>query len=154
MSKTHPTVSEARLQREHLQLAIKRAHRTGKSVGLLFVDVDDAPSLDRAWGEGVGDRVLAALGERLRTTFRDTDVSARLEGDEYVIVVEDLANPHDIGLLIRRIDRLLEQPFDIDGVPVRLRASIGSAVSQGVGSPGELLNAADRRTTRAMGTPP
>jgi diguanylate cyclase (GGDEF)-like protein len=151
MTPAEPKVSDAALQREHLRLALRRAQRNGKHVGLLFIDVDDAASLDRAWGDGVGDRVLAALGERLRTMFRETDIPARLEGDEWVIVVEDLERPHDIGLLIRRIDRLLEEPFEVDGAEVRLRASIGSAVSPGAGSPGDLLNTADRGTTRSLG---
>jgi diguanylate cyclase (GGDEF)-like protein len=120
----------AAMQQEHLRLALKRADRSGSHVALLFLDLDDLHEITETLGRHVGDALLAALAARLRTKLRDTDVIARLEGDEFAIVCEELARPGNVGTLVRRVNEALFDPIEVEGNTIVLRGTIGSAVSE------------------------
>jgi diguanylate cyclase (GGDEF)-like protein len=131
------------LQRAHLVHALRRATRAGTQVAVLFLDLDDFADVNERLGREVGDQVLIVLAARLQACLRGTDFTARLEGDEFVIVCEDLTDRHDLSMIMRRITGALVMPMRVGTAVIEVRASIGSAMSAGEDQPGTLLNRAD-----------
>jgi len=138
-----------RLFDDRLVTAIQRAHRTGKPMSLLFLDLDGFKQVNDSFGHEIGDRLLIAFSERTRTCLRRTDTMGRLAGDEFFVILEDLhdpdCNPADIAAKI--VDATAE-PFNCSGNLVKIGVSIGVVVydGQGTAPPGnELLIRADRQ---------
>ena len=77
---------------DRLGQALIRAARTSSGVALLFADVDRFKQINDALGHGVGDQVLAAVGRRLQSAVRQSDLVARFGGDEFVVLLEDIDN--------------------------------------------------------------
>jgi diguanylate cyclase (GGDEF)-like protein len=132
------------LQRAHLVHALKRATRSGTQVAVLFLDLDDFRDLNERLGRELGDEVLIVLAARLQACLRGTDMTARLEADEFAIVCEDLTDARDLAMVTRRVVEALAVPLRIGDAVVEVRASVGSALSAGTDQPGALLNLADR----------
>lgn len=137
------------LQRAHLVHALKRATRAGTRVAGLFLDLDDFHDVNDRLGRETGDQVLVVLAARLKACLRDTDFTARLDGDELAIVCDDLANERDLAIVTRRITDALAMPVHVDGTTIEVRASLGTTMSSGSDQPGPLLNLADRSMTEA-----
>lgn len=114
---------------ERLVQAIARARRSAMPLALAYLDVDHFKQINDSLGHAGGDAVLREFGRRLNAAVRVTDTVARLAGDEFVIVLEQVGSP----LECRRIgDKLLEAmqaPFEIDGKRLDVTASIGFAWS-------------------------
>ena len=108
--------------------ALARSRRTDARVGLLYVDVDDFKQVNDQLGHAAGDVLLREVGGRLADCARGSDTVARLGGDEFVLILEDLGTPEDAGRIARQICAVMEVPVRIDGIELRIRASIGSAV--------------------------
>ncbi|MGY1805874.1 GGDEF domain-containing protein [Blastococcus sp. SYSU D00669] len=112
--------------------AALRAHldpATGASCGLLFCDLDGFKAVNDVHGHALGDRVLVAVAERLRQLAGPEDIVARLGGDEFVVVVPGIDGAA-LEARMTELEALMEQPFELDDVVVRLGASIGSASGQ------------------------
>ncbi|MEU4159168.1 GGDEF domain-containing protein [Actinoplanes sp. NPDC026670] len=92
---------------------------------LLYIDLDGFKQVNDTLGHAAGDKLLVAVADRLRTCVRSTDTVARLGGDEFAILTGG-AEPVLTGLA-DRVVRVLGEPFDIDGAPVRVGASVGLA---------------------------
>jgi diguanylate cyclase (GGDEF)-like protein len=132
------------LQRAHLVHALKRAERSGTRVAVLFLDLDYYfEDVNHRLGQDVGDVVLIVMSARLQSCLRGTDLTARLDGDEFAIVCENLTDDRDLSMILRRIDDALAAPLHVGGAVIEVRASLGSALSDGAERPGELLNLAD-----------
>lgn len=117
------------LQREHLRHALRRAQRAGTRVALLLLDVDNLHQ--RQPDTGAHHALVGELAQRLQTTLRNTDVISPID-QGFVIICEDVEEAADIGELIKRINSCLFEPIDVDGSPVVVRATIGSALSTDV----------------------
>lgn len=130
---------------ELLPQALGRAARSGAVLALLFLDVDKFKSINDKQGHGVGDAVLKEFARRLRESVRAVDTVARLAGDEFVIVLEDLRSEDEAGLVARKITRAMVAPFVLEGHSLQVTTSIGIACRQGGGvTPAELLQRADQ----------
>ncbi len=124
--------------------ALERAERDADaSLAVLFLDLDDFKTINDSLGHAAGDLLLCAVAERIREHLRSDDTAARLGGDEFAVLLEETrdADPQAIA------SRLLEQlarPFEVQGKPVSMQASIGVALN-GVNAttPDELLRNAD-----------
>lgn len=106
----------------------ERQRRDAGPIALLYIDLDHFKPVNDRMGHLAGDRVLQLFARRLVQSVRSTDVVARLGGDEFAIL---LTGMHDLQLARVVADKVLhaaEQPFDVDGVPVSVGASIGAAV--------------------------
>ena len=132
------------LQRAHLVHALKRATRSGTQVAVLCLDLDDFHDVNDRLGRELGDQVLIVLAARLKASLRGTDLTARLDGDQFAIVCEDLTDPRDVAIIMRRVSDALSVPLRVGDAVVEVRASLGSAISAGTDQPGALLNLADR----------
>ncbi|WP_345541984.1 sensor domain-containing diguanylate cyclase [Variovorax defluvii] len=132
---------------EHLPAAIKHAARAGGGMALMFLDVDHFKSINDTLGHACGDGVLAEYARRLRSSVRSTDTVARLAGDEFVVVLEDLDNQEAAATVARKIIRQIGgSPFRVDGRSLDITTSIGVVFAHEVDAgtaPGDLLARAD-----------
>jgi diguanylate cyclase (GGDEF)-like protein len=124
-------------------------HRTGAAgarpsggLTVLLIDLDDFKSINDTLGHTVGDRVLTAVGERIRRCARPEDIVARLGGDEFAVLLRP-AWPSVIDGIAERILGSLSQPVVVDGYELLVQASIGVADAQPGDDPEALLRNAD-----------
>lgn len=101
-----------------------------RGLAFLFVDLDHFKEINNSFGHSAGDELLKQLGPRLMSSLRSTDVLVRIGGDELGALLIDSDPPYAAGLA-RRLTTLLEQPFILNGVSVRISASIGIAAAPG-----------------------
>ena len=129
--------------RSVLDQATVRSRRSGRSSAVLLIDLDDFKPVNDRFGHDTGDALLIAFANILTSTVRAEDSSARLGGDEFAVVMPTIGSANDAVAIARRIQRALETPVHLNGHEVRIRASIGIAVSvAGAGVEG-LLREAD-----------
>jgi diguanylate cyclase (GGDEF)-like protein len=137
---------------EHLGRALARARRRGSEVALLFIDLDDFKLVNDSLGHLEGDRVLRVLAGRLRGCLRDSEMAARIGGDEFAVVLEDGADAATAARVAERVRERLRVPLNLgDGHMVYASASIGIAVGA-QGRPRDLVRAADLAAYRAKRT--
>jgi diguanylate cyclase (GGDEF)-like protein/PAS domain S-box-containing protein len=125
--------------------ALARSRRRGQPVALLFLDVDKFKHINDSLGHAVGDEVLKVFAQRLLASVRETDTVARLAGDEFVVVLEDLHTPAEPQFVARKILAAINRPFELANAALDVSTSIGIAF-QGDGRilPAQLLAAADK----------
>lgn len=128
-----------------LQRAVARSARGSNPFALLFLDVDNFKLVNDTFGHDTGDRLLAAIAERLSAAVRKaTDIVARLSGDEFAILQADLADPQAALSLGRKLLASISQPFVLEGLRVQSGVSIGIAIYPAHGeTPEDLLRNAD-----------
>jgi diguanylate cyclase (GGDEF)-like protein len=132
------------LFRNRLSLAIATARRERSMVGVLFVDLDRFKYINDSFGHVQGDRFLQCVAERLRQTLREVDTLARLGGDEFTAIIPDMHEPGAAMTVARKLAAALERPFDVGGLELETRASIGVATYPMHGATeDELLSHAD-----------
>ena len=116
---------------EQLDLALARARRGGLAVAVLCLDLDRFKEINDTLGHAYGDRMLVEVANQLRASARDTDVVARVGGDEFLILLADLdvqEAPELAETVIDRIRNLLADPLPVDAVELRVDVSIGLAI--------------------------
>jgi diguanylate cyclase (GGDEF)-like protein len=101
---------------------IQRANRTKSHMSLLFMDIDHFKSFNDTFGHETGDSILKAVGDHLKKTFRNTDISARWGGEEFVVLLTDA----ELGEGLKRADRLREE---IEKMPAQRPFTISVGVS-------------------------
>ncbi|MGB2973729.1 MAG: EAL domain-containing protein, partial [Candidatus Competibacter sp.] len=116
------------LLRERLEQALKQARRYNRQVALMFADLDRFKQVNDSMGHSWGDRLLCQAALRLEACVRDTDTVARQGGDEFVVVLPNIAEEHDAWVVAEKIIARLAEPFDLGGDSVRIGASIGIAL--------------------------
>jgi diguanylate cyclase (GGDEF)-like protein len=127
-----------------IEHAFRASRRSKKISAVLFVDLDHFKDVNDTHGHQVGDALLVAVAERLTGLLRPGDSVARLSGDEFVILCEDIAGTASVDSLAVRLDAELSRPFDLSGIELTASASIGIAFTgEGTDSPEELLLDAD-----------
>lgn len=135
-----------RLLEQRLHAALNHAQIQQTACGVLFIDVDDFKRINDTYGHACGDDLLAQIGTRLNQYVRSGDTVARMSGDEFVVLLDNLSFPDDAVAGARKILRSFEVPFHIEGgAECRVGVSIGVAVyPQCGGSAKNLIDAADR----------
>ncbi len=135
---------------ERLSQALGRTNRDKRSVGVLFVDVDRFKSVNDKLGHSGGDEVLARVAGRLESCVCPTDTVARLSGNEFALLLDDLAKPEDAAMMSERVIASLAKPFRVHGHEVYVSVSLGISVSPADGAdPDALLKNADMAMYRA-----
>ncbi len=128
---------------ERLDHAVKRARR-GDHPSLLFIDLDGFKSINDAFGHEVGDQVLITVARRLQATARSSDTPARLAGDEFVVLLEDIKHPDIVNSIVTRLLDEIRKPILINEHDVSVSASIGiRAIRNDDRSPDDILRDAD-----------
>lgn len=113
---------------EALPEAMGRAQRVTRPAALLFIDMDGFKAVNDTHGHEEGDELLRQFGARLAQAVRKTDMVARLAGDEFVVVLEMLADPADAEDTARKLLERVREPFQLRTTEVNVGASIGVAV--------------------------
>ena len=114
---------------ELVDKALARSHRTGRSVALLVLDLDDFRLINEGLGYERGDEFLATVADRLRGITRRGDVIGRTGGDEFAILVEYLEHPDDVNRIAERILEQIAGPVSLGGEETFATASIGVALA-------------------------
>ena len=110
---------------DRLQQGMAQALRHGNMLAVAFLDLDAFKSINDSHGHEVGDDMLIALSGRMRNALREADTLARIGGDEFVVVLSDLADPAASLPLLNRLLSAAAQPVQIGDVELQLSASLG-----------------------------
>ncbi|TWI69517.1 diguanylate cyclase (GGDEF)-like protein [Pseudoduganella lurida] len=128
---------------QFLPTALARARRAGEQVAVAFLDVDRFKAINDTHGHGVGDAVLVEFTRRLQGAVRCTDTVARLAGDEFVIVYEQLHAVEEAHQLGAKIMTAMAAPFRIGDLVLRVTTSVGIAVARHASSAEAIMHSAD-----------
>lgn len=109
--------------------ALARRARTGETVAVLFVDLDGFKQVNDTSGHAVGDELLCTVADRLRGVLRASDTCARMGGDEFVVVLSDLADTRGAVEVAERIIATMAAPFLVGGRRFEVTCSVGIAVA-------------------------
>lgn len=104
---------------------ISRARESGETLALLFIDLDRFKLINDSYGHGVGDEVLKFVSQRLQRSARAHDLTARLSGDEFVILLREVTKVDFVGAVCRRILEAVDEPIVFRGHNLSLTVSIG-----------------------------
>lgn len=110
---------------DRLAQALAYAHRAGRFVAVLFIDLDRFKNINDSLGHEAGDSVIVEVGRRLQNSIRDGDTVARMGGDEFVVVLSDIAREDQVASLARNILEALEVPMFMEGHELSPVGSIG-----------------------------
>jgi len=135
---------------DRVERALARAVRRNASVAVMFLDLDNFKVINDSLGHPVGDKLLVTLTERVKRCLRHEDTLARLSGDEFAILIEDVHDAADAQHLAERIQEKVRMPFILDRREVFATVSIGIVVSgPNHTGPDDLLRDADLAMYRA-----
>jgi diguanylate cyclase (GGDEF)-like protein/PAS domain S-box-containing protein len=115
----------------------------GMTPAVLFIDLDNFKTVNDSLGHGAGDQLLRAFAHRLVQCTRAGDTVARLGGDEFAVLIDHATSEESAMAVARQVLDVCRQPFDIDGRPLRVGASVGVALSDRVSTVERLMRNAD-----------
>jgi len=134
---------------DRLEVALSRRRSADAEVGVLFLDLDRFKVVNDSLGHEVGDRLLEAVAERLRAVVRPEDTLARMSGDEFTVLIDEVLDVKDVEHVAGRLIESLRAPFVVAGREIFVGVSIGIALG-GVGvSPEDIVRDADLAMYRA-----
>jgi diguanylate cyclase (GGDEF)-like protein/PAS domain S-box-containing protein len=113
---------------DRLEAAITRADRHQTRIALVFIDLNKFKPVNDTYGHAVGDLVLIGVAKRLSNCLRKTDTVARIGGDEFVAILEEISGEKEIRRLVGKIMVAVAAPESIDGIEHSLGASLGIAL--------------------------
>jgi diguanylate cyclase (GGDEF)-like protein/PAS domain S-box-containing protein len=137
------------LYQDRLRHALERGHRENTPTCVLIIDLDEFKAINDAYGHPMGDQVLVAFADRLRSVLRASDTAARLGGDEFSIVCEN-TDRADAEVLAERLRASVAEPVALAGTTVRLGMSIGIGWAPGGADPEESIDQVIREADDAM----
>ncbi|WJN57828.1 EAL domain-containing protein [Pseudomonas sp. SO81] len=121
------------LIRDRMEQAIGRARRDDEQVALLFLDLDNFKTINDSLGHAAGDELLQEVARRLKDTVRDIDTVSRQGGDEFLMVLADVADLAAVSSVAALVQQKLAQPFALKGMQIVTSISIGISLFPGDG---------------------
>jgi len=138
------------LLEDRLTQACQMSRRYGRTIALLFVDLDGFKLINDSLGHRIGDLLLVEVGRRLSALVRSGDTVARISGDEFIVLLPDLAQAEDAILIVENVLREVAVPYRLDDETIHLTASAGISTTNGdIEQPMALLQQADLAMYRA-----
>lgn len=138
------------LFKEYLDLALRTARRHGNKFAVLFLDLDKFKEINDTLGHDAGDIVLCEIASRLRSCLRHTDKIARMGGDEFYVLIEELDDARYAADVANKLLDAASRPIVIGGKECKLSVSIGIAIYPDDGGDGPtLLKNADKAMYKA-----
>ncbi|MCG6659317.1 EAL domain-containing protein [Halomonas campisalis] len=132
------------LLEDRLVQSCQFARRYERSLAVLFVDLDEFKPINDTLGHELGDRILVEVARRLEQGVRPGDTVARFGGDEFVVLLPDLARQDDVLAVVERLLDSIARPYHDGSGELRLTASIGIAMGEGeISQPARLIQQAD-----------
>lgn len=137
---------------DRLSQAIHVANRKNLKISVLFVDLDRFKEVNDSFDHSHGDEILEQVANRLKTLFREDDTVARMGGDEFTVILNDIGRVENAGVVADKILGLLRRPFKLQGQSIYLSASIGISTYPDHGrSVDDLVRNADTAMYKAKG---
>ncbi len=133
----------------HIESAVKRSARTGNTFALAYIDLDYFKPVNDYHGHHVGDKVLINVAERLNMAVRGCDYIARIGGDEFVAIIEDITSHDDITPIASRIVNSIKNTFIINRLNIEISCSVGIAMYTKDGDTQKLIANADAAMYKA-----
>jgi diguanylate cyclase (GGDEF)-like protein len=129
---------------DRLDQAIKKNRRLKHKFALLFIDLDDFKNVNDSYGHLIGDEVLQKVAEFLANTVRDSDTVARIAGDEFTIILDNVQTLSNVETIAQKTVEAVSQPIEIEQATIVVTASIGISMYPDHGEDTEtLLHKAD-----------
>ena len=129
---------------EILESSLARCKRSGTCLAVLFMDLDRFKEINDSLGHPTGDLLLLLVSDRLRSVIREADFIARIGGDEFTILIEELHSPYDAMAVAQKIVSAVSHPSPVGGHELNVSASIGLAMYPENGdTPVKLMQKAD-----------
>ena len=116
------------LLQDRLKQALVRSDRSGGKVAFLYLDLDRFKTINDTLGHASGDETLKVVAKRIKARLRESDTAARMGGDEFAIILEDLSDAQDAALVARDLIDLLSESIALAGNEILVSASIGIAI--------------------------
>lgn len=113
---------------DRLDASIGRAGRHKDRLAVVFIDLNDFKPINDEFGHSVGDRALVALSDRLKRSMRKTDTIARIGGDEFVVILEEISGEEHVRGLAHKVMAAVTEPFEVGDHKLRISASLGIAL--------------------------
>ena len=117
-----------RLLEDRLQVELAHAARLRCRLAVMFVDLDRFKRINDSLGHEVGDKLLVEIAQRLRATLREDDTVARMGGDEFLVILNNLSGPDEAATMARRLVGALRRPVQIEGRELVVTTSLGISI--------------------------
>jgi diguanylate cyclase (GGDEF)-like protein/PAS domain S-box-containing protein len=114
---------------DRVQHALERRGTPYRHLAVLVVDIDDFKTVNDSLGRAIGDEMLRAVAERLRSCLRAADTAARLGGDEFAMLLDNLDDTAEAARVADRVLATMRQPMSLNGRTIEPRASVGIALA-------------------------
>lgn len=124
---------------ERLSLALANAHQNAEMLAVIFLDLDRFKNVNDTLGHPVGDLLLQGVSRRLTNCLRVGDSIARWGGDEFTVLLYNINSHEEATLICQKIIQSLSSPFDLDGLELYTKASLGIALAPYDGEDAETL---------------
>jgi len=135
---------------ERLEQAIKRTERHATHLAIFFLDLDHFKHINDSLGHPVGDWLLKSIAKRLLSSLRKEDTVARVGGDEFILLLEDVREPEKAAVAAQKLMGSLTEPFHLEERQIAISTSVGIALYPQDGTdPTTLLRNADAAMYRA-----
>lgn len=128
-----------RLFEDRLDQTIRTTQRSGGQAALLYIDLDGFKPVNDLYGHDVGDIVLRDVAVRIQSCIRTSDTAARIGGDEFVVILQDVAGREDARMVSQKIADAIRQPFMVSAQECRVGVSIGISLFPDDGSDPKIL---------------
>jgi len=127
------------LLNDRITQSISLASRNNRSIALLFLDLDHFKYINDSLGHAIGDQLLQCVSKRLQASVRGSDTVSRQGGDEFVMLLSEIAHPEHAATSARKILRSLSLPCTIEGHDLHIDGSIGISIYPADGEDAETL---------------
>jgi diguanylate cyclase (GGDEF)-like protein/PAS domain S-box-containing protein len=134
---------------ERIAAVMLRKYRHRSPILLMMLDVDHFKRVNDSWGHSVGDEVLKEVGHRIQSCLRKSDLVARIGGDEFVVLVQDVDSPCVGEGLARKVWEAMQPEIIVGAVRLQMTLSIGIAFCQSIASPDAVMQLADAELYKA-----
>lgn len=125
------------------EMLAKHHANPARTLGVLFLDVDGMKGVNDTYGHEVGDKVIKMAAERIAASVRPHDSVARVGGDEFVVVVPDMASIDNVLAIAERLQNQFQLPMQVESTALHMTLSIGVAAAEPGDEPDQLLRRAD-----------
>jgi diguanylate cyclase len=138
---------------QRFEYGLIQAKRRDWKLAVLFIDIDEFKSINDSYGHDLGDQVLLMLANRLQSTVRKEDTVCRWGGDEFMCLLMDVKQEANITRLAEKMVNRITETFEINGLVLTIRPSIGISIYPADGETAEILfKRADTAMYKAKGT--